>query len=79
MKYLEELNPGDGIQLNDEYFVVTGDYKADGQRMCVSLTTGFCRYLKGDTIIISSPLYTLDKEMNIIPIKRTEKTTEHNG
>lgn len=77
MKYLEEMLPGDGIHINNEYFVVSSDYKANGDRMCVSLTTGFCRYLKSDAIVEASPLYSLDKETNIIPIKPTAKVTEN--
>jgi hypothetical protein len=75
MKYLEEMLPGDGIYINSEYFVVSADYKSNGDRMCVSLTTGFCRYLKSDAIVEPSPLYSLDKETNIIPIKPTAKVT----
>jgi hypothetical protein len=69
MKYLEELNPGDSMELNNEYYIVTSDFKNDGSKMCVSLKTGFCRYLKPDAIVNSLPLYFLDKESNVVPIK----------
>lgn len=73
MKYLEELNSGDGILLNSEYYVISSDFKNDGSRMCISLKTGFCRYIKADTIVSHVPLYALDSDSNIIPIKRVEK------
>lgn len=73
MKYLEELNPGDCILWNTEYYVLSSDFKTDGSRMCISLKTGFCRYIKSDTIVSNAPLYTLDTESNIIPIRPVEK------
>lgn len=76
MKYIEEFEAGDGAEINGEYYVVSSDFKSNGQRMCISLTTGFCRYFKADTIANSNPLYILDKDSNLIPIKPTKKTQE---
>lgn len=76
MKYIEEFSSGDSAEINGDYYIVSADFKANGQRMCVSLKTGFCRYFKADTIANPIQLYILDKESNVIPIKPAEKIQE---
>ena len=74
MKYLEELSNGDTFSLKDKLYLLTCDFKSDGQRLCYSLNDGFPCWLKNQTIIEHNPVYTLDKENNITPVKATPKT-----
>jgi hypothetical protein len=72
MKYLEELSPGDCFEFQNNNYVVLLDYKKSGQRCCAMLSNGSTRWLNPDAIVDISPIYTIDKDNNIIPIKPTE-------
>jgi hypothetical protein len=72
-KFLEELNGGDTFQLNDVYFVLSMDYKKNGDRMCLSLKSGSSQWFTSNTIVHSTPIYTMDTENNLIAIKETRK------
>lgn len=69
MKYLEEITPGDIFYHNNQIYVLTSDFKNSGSRMSVSLDNGFPIWLDAQTIIETLPLFKLDKDNNIIPIK----------
>lgn len=73
MKYLEELSPGDCFEFKDSNYVVLFDYKKNGDRHCVSLNNGSTRWLKSDSIVDLCPIYKLDSDNNILPIKPTSK------
>lgn len=69
MKYIEEIIPGDIFSYNNQIYVLTSDFKSSGSRMSVSLDNGFPVWLDGQTMIETLPLFQLDKDNNIIPIK----------
>lgn len=73
MKYLEELETGDSFELNGDYYIVTTDFKKNGQKLCVDLKTGFCKWLKPDDGADQIDLFTFDKDSNIMPIKERKK------
>lgn len=73
MKYLEELNSGDCFSLNRQVFLLTSDFKKDGRRLCFSLSDGFPQWFSGGETIEINPVYSLDADNNIVPIKVTEK------
>lgn len=73
MKYIEELNVGDTFSHNNEIFILTADFKKNNQRNCVCLTTGLSRWFNAEDIVHSCPIYTLDKENNIVPMKIASK------
>ena len=72
MNYIEELKFGDTFEHNNTIFVLSTDFKSNGQKMCVCLMDGSCQWLEGNTIVSKIELYTLDKSNNILPIKTTE-------
>jgi hypothetical protein len=73
MKYLEELNIGDSFSYQNQLFVLTSDFKSNGNKLCYSLNTGFPTWLSSQTIVEHCPIYTLDKDNNIIPVNTTPK------
>jgi hypothetical protein len=73
MKYLEELVPGDCFENKGIYYVLSSDFKSDGSRLCLSLQNGFIKWIKSNEIVNLSDLFTLDKENNIIAIKKRDK------
>lgn len=73
MKYLEELFPGDSFKLQDQTYILTSDFKKKGDRYCIDLNNGSSRWILGNTIVEMCPVYTLDKDNNIIAIKPTPK------
>jgi hypothetical protein len=73
MKYLEELEPGDSFNWEDKYYIVSSDYKNNGQRDCINLSNGFNKWFKPDEIVEICPIYILDTDNNIISVKPTEK------
>lgn len=73
MKYLEELSVGESFQLNNEIFILTSDFKKNGEKSCVNLSNGLFRWITSNTIVEICPTYILDKDNNIIAIKPTVK------
>lgn len=73
MKYIEELNCGDTFSFKDHIYLLTSDFKSNGQKLCYSLINGFPVWLNSDAIVNSEPVYILDQNNNTIPIKITEK------
>jgi|694.fasta_scaffold05897_12 hypothetical protein len=73
MKYLEELNIGDSFSYQNQVFLLTSDFKANGNKLCYSLNTGFPTWLSSQSIVEHSPIYILDKDNNIIPLNITPK------
>lgn len=76
MKFLEELTGGDCFKLDDLYFLLTRDYKSGkdiDSRNCISIKDGSPRWIKTNTMVELVPIFTLDSNSNIIPIKETPK------
>jgi hypothetical protein len=70
-KYIEELNNSDCFTYLDKLYIITCDFKKNGDRCCVNLTTGFFNWLSGNTVVEQSSLYSIDKDNNFYPIKNT--------
>jgi hypothetical protein len=73
MKYVEELVAGDCFSYQNQVFLLTSDFKSNGDRLCYSLLTGFPNWLSSQAIVESCPIYILDQDNNTIPIKATPK------
>jgi hypothetical protein len=67
--YIEELTFGRTFIYNDKFYVLTPDFKSDGKRLAVSLTTGSYEWLKGGTIVKTQSIYYLDDDNNLLPIE----------
>lgn len=76
MKYIEELNNGDSFRVNDVYFMITSDFKNNGQRLGYSLVDGSAKWFNPNTIISVEPIYILDKDNNVIAIKPAQKIND---
>lgn len=74
MKYLEEIATGDSFTYEEQVYIVTSDYKRNGDRLCVNLKTGFAKWLMPNNIVDICPIYVLDENNNVSPIKPTSKT-----
>lgn len=68
-KFIEELTAGDIFELENQRFVVTSDFKKNGERLCVNLNTGNVRWFKPDSHVIHVSLYAMDSDNNFHPIK----------
>ena len=73
MKYLEEIATGDSFLYEEQLYIVTSDYKKNGDRLCVNLKTGFGKWLTSNNFVEICPVYVLDEDNNIVAIKPTEK------
>lgn len=69
MKYLEELGAGDSFSYQNQTWLLTTDFKSNGQRLCYSLITGFPNWINSQTIVETCPIFILDKDNNTIPLK----------
>lgn len=76
MKLVEELEFGDCFHLNNDFFIVTTDFKKNNDKLCVSLLNGSTRWIQSNSIVEELSIYRLDKDNNIIPFKITEKTDD---
>jgi hypothetical protein len=76
--YLEELDSGDCFTYNDLVYVVSKDFKSNGNRSCLSLVDGSSRWLEPNTMIDKTQIFTMDKDSNIIAIKESKKADVSN-
>jgi hypothetical protein len=68
-KYIEELKHADCFEHQGSLYLVTSDFKKNGERNCVNIKTGCSMWLKGNTIVSEASLYSIDKDNNFYPIK----------
>lgn len=73
MKYIEELSYGSTFSYDDKLYLLTCDHKANGFRLCYSLTEGLPQWIEPTTIVELTPIYTLDSSNNIVPVKESKK------
>jgi hypothetical protein len=71
MKYIEELQSGHCFSSNDVLFLLTSDFRKNGQRLAYSLNAGFPRWFDSKDMVSLSPIYTLDENNNVSPIQNT--------
>ncbi len=81
-KYIEELKAGDAftvtategdrIENNKIKYVLSCDFKSNGQRMCINLLDGTTRWLDANCVVQESQLFTMDKENCIVAVKETK-------
>lgn len=76
MKYLEELSGGDCFEHSNIYYVLSKDFKGNGDIMCLSLSDGFSRWLSPSLIVNPVELLTTDNDKNIIALKKREKIND---
>lgn len=72
MKYIEELECGDTFSYKDMMYLLTSDFKSNGNKLCYSLSNGFPIWLSSETIVNHEPIYFVNNS-NIIPIKPVSK------
>lgn len=77
MKYLEELTHGETFKIDNTYWFLTQDFKANGKKLCYNLQSGHAKWLEGNTIVDVSPIYALDKDSNVVPIKEYKNENCH--
>jgi len=70
---LEEISPGDSFRYENNLYILTIDFKRNGDKLCYSLNDGSPKWLESKTVIETDPIFSLDKDNNIIPIKIREK------
>ena len=68
-KFIEELISGDCFEINNTRFILTSDFKKNGDRLCVDINNGNMRWLKSNDHIQHISLYVLDSNNNFHPIK----------
>lgn len=73
MKYIEELENGDSFTNDNKFYLLTCDHKANGQRLCYCLSTGLPQWFDPSTIVSDNPIYYLDSNNNVAPIKESKK------
>ena len=69
MKYLEEISPGDTFINDNHHYVLTVDFKKNGDRLCYSLSNGHPKWFSANAIVEVSPTLYQDKDGNLLPLK----------
>jgi hypothetical protein len=72
MKYIEELVSGDCFVYENQYFLLTSDFKKNGKKLCYSLQDGFAKWFENNDIVDHEQMYCLDKDNNVVAIKPTK-------
>ena len=73
MKYIEELQNGETFVFDKENFVITSDFKANGNRLAYSLKNGHPKWMNSDCSVKIEPIYVLDEQQNISPVFEYKK------
>lgn len=73
MIYIEELEPGDVFVSEDTIYLLTCDFKSNNDRLCFCLSTGLPKWFGPSTIVSINPVYSLDNNNNIVPVKESKK------
>jgi hypothetical protein len=73
MKYLEELTGGDCFEYGNRYYIMSKDFKSNGDIMCLGLFDGFTKWLPPNSMVNQIELLTTDNDKNIVALKRREK------
>lgn len=73
MKYIEELSSGDCFEYESKKFLLTSDFRKNGFRLAYSLTDGFSSWMSSQTMVDILPIYCLDKDNNITPVKEVQR------
>lgn len=73
MKYLEELSSGECFRLDESLFIVTCDFKSNGDRLCYSLDKGLPKWIGSNSIVNIDPIYTLNSDNAIVAVKNYDK------
>jgi len=70
LKYIEELSCGETFKFNDNFWLLTSDFKSNGKKLCYNMQNGNAKWFNGNDMVDFIPLYSLDSDNNIIPIKK---------
>jgi hypothetical protein len=73
MRYIEELVNGDCFVYNTSTFIITIDFDKIRNRLCIDLATGIPRWFSPETMVEKNPIFILDNNNNILPIKQELK------
>ena len=73
MKYIEELNNGDSFTYHNSLFVLSCDFKNNGDKLGICLQNGSPKWFKSNDIVDITPIYILNSENQTIAIKSTQK------
>jgi hypothetical protein len=73
MQYIEELKPGDCFLKDENFFILTNDFKKNGDKFCIDLKTGHNRWVNRNEIVNTIDIFTIDKDNNIIAIRERVK------
>jgi hypothetical protein len=81
-KYIEEIQPGQAFSIlgaesdrkisDRDLYILSCDFKSNGQRMCINLVNGTSRWLESTCVVDQVELYTMDKENCIIAVRETK-------
>ena len=78
MKYIEEIDTGSSFAYQNSIFVLTSDFKQNGQRKAIDLSNGLSRWFDGDIMCEVTDLFILDKNNNLIKVKISNETNTQN-
>jgi hypothetical protein len=76
MKRIEDLESGDTFELDGNFYVLSRDYKKNGDRNCVCLETGNSKWIDSEQFVTHNPIYYLDQDNNIVALKPMEKSSD---
>jgi|LakMenE01Jun11ns_1017448.scaffolds.fasta_scaffold9298718_3 hypothetical protein len=76
MKYIEEIYSGDCFEFKNKQYLLTHDFKKNGQRLCYCLLDGTGEWFEPSVMVEIFPIYGLDNNNNTYPIKPTPKSSD---
>lgn len=74
MKYLEQLENGESFKYKNKIFLLTSDFKNNNYKLCYNLNNGQSQWISPEAEVEVCPIYILNEENNILPVKHYQKT-----
>lgn len=74
MSYLiEEIENGDSFEANGSHYIITCDFRKNGNRLAVNLRNGGSEWFEPNTIVDKISLMFVNRDNNMVAIKETKK------
>jgi hypothetical protein len=67
-QYIEELNIGNTFVYKNATYIMTQDFRKNGDRLCVNLLDGSARWIGSTQIVEETQIYRMDSDNNFMPL-----------
>jgi hypothetical protein len=71
--FIESLSPGDTFEFNNNNYIITYDYKKNGDRLAINLKDGSVKWFNPSDMINKISIFYMNQDHHMIAIKESSK------